>query len=168
MTHLPHRKPLIHHLAAIAMSIAASFVVSTMLVHDAEAAPPYTFTSGGTIRSSEINANFTYLESLITASGGVKQASLVRASATITTGSSTSIYSVPGSAASPYVVRQFNCSHAQAGKCYLRVGSDSYMFDSVSNPNLLIPIAAGESLSVSVILTNGVTTQADVAVVLSK
>jgi len=38
MTHLPHGKPLIHHLTAIAMAIAAAIIVSSLLMHDAEAA----------------------------------------------------------------------------------------------------------------------------------
>jgi hypothetical protein len=38
MTHLPHGKPLIHHLTAITMAIAAAIIVSVLLMNDAEAA----------------------------------------------------------------------------------------------------------------------------------
>jgi hypothetical protein len=38
MTHLPHGKPLIHHITAIAMAIAAAFIVSVVFMQDAEAA----------------------------------------------------------------------------------------------------------------------------------
>jgi len=38
MTYPPHGKPLIHHLTAIAMAIAAAFIVSALLIQDAEAA----------------------------------------------------------------------------------------------------------------------------------
>jgi hypothetical protein len=41
MTYLPHGKPLIHHLVAIATSIATAFVVSAVIMQDVEAATAY-------------------------------------------------------------------------------------------------------------------------------
>jgi hypothetical protein len=41
MTDLPHGKPLIHHLVAIATSIATAFVVSAVIMQDVEAATAY-------------------------------------------------------------------------------------------------------------------------------
>ena len=133
------------------------------------AAPPYTFSSGGTIRASEINANFSYLEALIASSGSVKPSSLLRASANAITGNSpVIIYSVPAGASNPYVIRQFNCSSASAGKCYLLVGTDIYTFEAVSNTNLIIPVAAGESVYVQAVMSNNSTMSSQSSIVLSK
>lgn len=130
-----------------------SIITALTAVSAAIAAPPYTFNSGGTIRASEINANFAYLESLINASGAVIPANLIRVSASVLTNTKHSFFSVPSSALQPYVIRQLNCS---ASKCILGIGSDEYAFTPLVHTNLLIPVAAGETVFLTPQLSSGV------------
>lgn len=147
-----------------------AFMALTLLAAlNGHAAPPYTFSAGGSIRASEINANFTYLDTLISSSGLIKPDDLIHTGGTFTTGAAaSSVYTVPANAARNYVIRTFTTNLGSAGKTYLTVGSATYTFDTMTNTNLMIPVVAGEAIQVSGTATNNASFSVTVGIVVSK
>ena len=121
------------------LMVGASIVFTT----GAMAALPFSFTAGGAINASEINANFNYLENLVSSS------SYIRAGVSWTSGSTSTetLFSVPGSGPT-HLVRSFTTPNCSNG-LFLVVGSDKMRVDANTTiTGLTIPVAAGETVSV--------------------
>ena len=114
----------------------------TLSALNAYAAPPYTFSAGGSIRASEINANFTYLDNLISSKN------YVRASRTTFGDSFTqSLFTVPAGGTQHLIT--FLQYPACSNSATLTVGSDSIQLKTTGGEitGLNIPVNAGETVS---------------------
>ena len=120
----------------IILLAASSFAMAT---------PPYVFTSGSPILASQINANFAYIESLANSSAQPLPSSLIKASWVGSTTGQT-IFTVPSTATNPYILRQIIGGYTGTYTCAVSVGAMSFIF-SGSLTNLMIPVAAGESVT---------------------
>lgn len=117
-----------------------------MAMQSANATLPVTFISGSVIKASEINANFQYLESLISSAAQSSVTSYVKASIAFAnnTGTAHTLYTVPTSASSNYIIRQLYLPPCFAPT--LTVGSVVFPVSGGVSTGLSIPASAGESI----------------------
>jgi hypothetical protein len=123
------------------LSVLGLLCASTVL-----AAPPYVFGPGAVIKASEMNANFAYLENLITSTAQPSPNSLIRASVTFPSNNASNLlYTVPNTGANQYVIRQLYVS--VTAPCRITVGTEIVFLDGSNRyTDLMVPISAGESI----------------------
>ena len=127
------------------MKKICALFVTALVMFNVHAALPYTFSSGGAIRASEINANFTYLNNLVTSK------TYIRASRSVSTNSAAqSLYTV-ATGESQHIITFISVPICNNGGAVLTVGSDSMNLGSsqAQLSGLNIPVNAGESVSIS-------------------
>jgi hypothetical protein len=147
--------------------VIAALVTSILASTSALAVMPNTFSSGGTIKAAEINANFAYLEALISSSSSTAGNSLVMASASFVTNIVSTIYTAPSSTTSAYVIKQVFLPACNISASII-VGSTTIPLNSSGGffTGLLIPVNANESVKVQCNASANFTTNA--VIVLSK
>ena len=108
------------------------------------AALPYTFTTGGTISAAQINANFSYLESLATARPSPTTYQRY-SNSFVTDGTSNPVFT----ATQNLIIRDVFVS-SNGNLCLLTIGSNVLPF-SISNSliNIAVPVLSGEAVSIS-------------------
>jgi hypothetical protein len=98
---------------------------------------PYTFAAGDPIRSSELNANFDYLESVAQSGTGGR---LIRRQATMRSAGFNEVVTVPGTATNGWVLRSYVTG---CGNPILRINDD----DPVTmDREAVLLVKAGETL----------------------
>jgi hypothetical protein len=138
-------------------------LLSALTFTSLHAALPYTFSSGGAIRASEINANFTYLNNLIA------NRTYIRASKTWSSDSASpqSIYSVAAGEGQHLItfIQYPSCSSGAT----LTIGADRLFLGSTASQitGLNIPVNAGENISIEC-QTGGLNVTRTTLVVLAK
>ena len=141
-------------------------LVLAMAMQSANATLPVTFISGSVIKASEINANFQYLESLISSAVQSGANSYVKASIVLSTEQvSQNIYTVPLNAPSNYLIRQIY-SPMCINKATLTIGDVVFPFAGGVLTGLSIPVRPGEVVAIVCQINTQYTQTA--AIVLSK
>ena len=140
-----------------------AILISSLAITSTYAALPYTFSSGGSIRASELNANFTYLNNLITSK------TYVRASLTWSSDSASpqSIYTV-ASGESQYLITYISYPFCGSGST-LVIGTDRLFLGTTAGyqSGLNIPVSAGENIAIEC-QTGGLSVTRSILIVLAK
>lgn len=120
-------------------------LILAVLMQAANATLPTTFVSGSAIKASEMNANFQYLESLISSTAQSSANSYVKASIAFTTnsGAAHTIYTVPAGASSNYVIRQLYLPPCINGPT-LTIGSVVFPIVGGISTGLSIPVSPSD------------------------
>jgi len=107
------------------------------------AALPYSFTTGGTISAAQINANFSYLESMATARPSPTTYQRY-SNSFVADGTSNPVFT----ATQNLIIRDIFIMNGNS--CVLAIGSNALPFSGgVSLTNIAVPVLAGEAVSIS-------------------